>query len=370
MICRGGEAMVARDNKEDSSAQAYLDHLLQNGAQEGDSGEPMELPPWYDETLFRKGQSYMKKYRFIIVAGMFYGLVAVLAIPSILRVLICTRQSSTCLTAFRRYVRTTLHTNAWYDYPPTPNSKFWISLRAVRKAHSKSSRACSKLGAGRITQKDLALTQFGFIGYATLGAPRAQLYDEEFLESTSHMYRVIGYLLGIKDEYNLCGKNWEETKQRLDIVMRQVYEPALENTSEDFEQMVKALVEGMWHLNSTLTVGSVMYFTKRLNYVKGYEYYDFDNRPGSTIDPKQKLYYYDLGWYDRFLVTYGLFIVTYLHKYAIVRWYLNMRIWLNDVIFYYLPYLAIWSFGIKNSYVRIFKKDGGENDFDFHLKED
>lgn len=39
---------------EDPLARAYLDHLLQNGALEGDSGAPMEMPPWYDETMFRK----------------------------------------------------------------------------------------------------------------------------------------------------------------------------------------------------------------------------------------------------------------------------------------------------------------------------
>ncbi|XP_011211327.2 uncharacterized protein LOC105231623 isoform X1 [Bactrocera dorsalis] len=367
---------VSSDKKDESggsenpAAQAYLDHLLQNGALEGDSGAPMEMPSWYDEALFRKGQSFMTKYRFLITAGMFYGLVAVLAIPSILRVLMCTRQSSTCLTAFRRYMRTILHTNAWYEHPASANSKFWTSLRAVRKAHSKSSRACSKLGAGQITQKDLALTQFGFIGYATLGAARVQLYDEEYLESTTHMWRVLGYLLGIKDEYNICGRNWAETRLRLDIVMRRVYRPALENTSEDFEKMTKALVEGLWPFNSTLSTGSVLYFTKRLTYIKGYEYFSFDHLPGETIDPKQKLYYYDLGWYDRLLVTYGLLIVTYLHKYSIVRCYLNFRVWLNELVFHYLPFLAIWQYGINNSYVRIFTKDGRDKEFEFHLKAD
>ncbi|XP_054747617.1 uncharacterized protein LOC129253327 [Anastrepha obliqua] len=363
------DGVERQDGTEDPDAQAYLNHLLHDGALEGDSGAPMEMPPWYDEKLFRKGQDYMNTYRFLITAGMLYGLVGVLAIPSILRVLICTRQSSTCATAFRRYVRTTLHTNAWYDFSPSKaNSKFWTSLRAVRKAHSKSSRACGKLGAGQITQKDLALTQFGFIGYATLGAPRVQLYDEEYLESTAHMWRVLGYLIGIKDEYNICGRNWSETKQRLEIVMRRVYEPALENTSADFEQMAKALVDGLWPINTALTVGSVLFFTKRLTYVKGYEYYEFDHRPGVIIDPKQKLYYYDLGWYDRFLVSYGLFLVTYLHKFSIVRWYLNFRVRLNNFISYYLPYIAFWKFGIKYSYVRIFTKDGNEKDFEFHLK--
>ncbi|KAL9890367.1 uncharacterized protein ACN427_009384 isoform 1-T1 [Glossina fuscipes fuscipes] len=355
--------------EEDSTAEAYLDHLLNNGCNEGDSEYEMEMPSWYNDTLFREGQTYMSKYRFVLQSGMLAGLIAVLSVPSILKVLMCTRQSSTPSTAYRRYLRTILHTQAWYEYPPEPrNSKFWISLQAVRKAHSRSSRACAKLGSGMITQKDLALTQFGFIGFITLGAYRIQLYDQEFLEATSHMWRVLGYLLGIKDEYNICGKNWSETNLRLDIVLRKVYIPALENASKDFEDATKALLHGLWPVNTSLTVGSYLFMTKRLACVKGYEYYEFDHRPGAQRDPNQHLYYKDLNWWDRFIVFYGLFLVTYLHKYNAVRWYLNFRVWLNEQISYYVPYVAMFMFGFKLAFVRIFTKAGSENDFKYHLK--
>lgn len=314
----------------------------------------------------------MSKYRFVIQSGMLSGLVAVLAIPSILNVLVCTRQSSTPATAYRRYIRTILHTNAWYNNSPSDKtSKFWTSLNAVRKAHSRSSRACAKLGAGQITQKDLALTQFGFIGFLSLGAHRIQLYDEQFLEATSHMWRVLGHLLGIKDEYNICGRNWAETKLRLDIVMRKVYEPALENTTKEFEQMCAALLDGLWHINTTLTVGSFLYLTKRLCYVKGYEFYDFDYRPGTKPEPQEHRRYKDLNWWDRIVVFYALFLVTYLHQYNLVRWYLNFRVWITERLIDYFPYMAIIKLGSKWAYVRVFNDSGDTaNDFEFHLKED
>ncbi|XP_037951493.1 uncharacterized protein LOC119682198 [Teleopsis dalmanni] len=365
------EPHTEQEEDADAEAEAYLNHLLNDGCNEGDSGAEMEMPPWYNEQLFIRGQTFMSKYRFVLHSGMLAGLVAVLAIPSILRILICTRQSSTPATAYRRYLRTILHTNAWYDHSPTSkNSKFWTSLRAVRKAHSHSSKASTKLGSGQITQKDLALTQFGFIGFITLGAPRIQLYDEEFLECTSHMWRVLGYLLGIKDEYNICGENWSETKKRLNIVRQKVYVPALENTNEEFVQMTKALLEGLWPVNTTLTVGSFLFFTKRLAYVKGYEYYEFDQEPGTKRDPDQKKYFYDLNWWDRIIVSYGLHVVTYFHKYNIVRCYLNFRVWLSQLIVYYLPYVAIWKYGFKSAYVRIFTHSGKEKEFQFHLKTD
>ncbi|ALC47739.1 CG31344, partial [Drosophila busckii] len=340
-------------------AQAYLDNLLNNGSQEGDSGSELELPSWYDEQLFKRGQAYFSKYRFVMTSGMLAGLIAVLAVPSILRVLVCTRQSSNSFTAYRRYVRTTFHTHAWYYYSiEDRSSKFWTSIAAVRKAHSRSSHVSGRRGAGQITQKDLALTQFGFIGFITVGAHRIQLYDPDFLEATCHMWRVIGYLLGIKDEYNICGRNWAESRPRLEIVMHKVYKPALSSTTDEFYRMTEALIHGLWHVNTMLSVKANIFFTKRLAYVKGYEYFSFDHLVGEERDPKQKSCYYDLGFWDRFIVSYGLFIVTYLHKYAFVRWYFNFRVWLMDLFTYYLPYVAIWKFGIKWAYVSIFKSGG------------
>jgi len=32
----------------------YLEHLMKEGSQEGDSGADLELPSWYDEQLFRR----------------------------------------------------------------------------------------------------------------------------------------------------------------------------------------------------------------------------------------------------------------------------------------------------------------------------
>ncbi|KAH8332434.1 hypothetical protein KR074_003364, partial [Drosophila pseudoananassae] len=370
----GQKPVKADDEVEDcrfSDPDQYLEHLLNDGSQEGDSGAALELPSWYDEQLFMRGQKYFQVYRFVMNAGMLAGLIGVLAVPSILKVLSCTRQSSTAFTAYRRYVRTIFHTQTWYNNNISHRgSKFWTSIAAVRQAHSRSSKACARQGAGQITQKDLALTQFGFIGFITMGAHRIQLYDTDFLEATTHMWRVLGFLLGIKNEYNICGRNWEESKLRLDIVMRKVYEPALEKTGEDFRRMTEALINGLWHVNTMLSVDAQIFFTKRLACVKGYEYYSFDHENGVKRDPNQKLHYYDMGWWDRLIVTYGLFFVTYLHKYAIVRWYLNFRVWLVDVFTYYLPYIAIWKFGINSAYVRIFREGGEAHDFVASHKDD
>lgn len=298
---------------------------------------------------------------------MMAGLISVLAIPTILNVLMCTGKPCSSAKAYHRVIRTSILITSWYKYSPKHRtSKFWISLEAVRKSHCRSSRFCHKLGAGRITQKDMAITQFSFIGFLILGLERIHLNDIEFFESFTHVWRVLGYLLGIKDEYNVCGENWSETRLRLDIVMRKVFEPALRNTNEVFDIMCNILFEGLWPIDMALTKGSVVYMTKRLANVKGYEYFDFDFPADVKPDKKQRLYYKDLNWLDRILVYCDLMVMTYLYKYAFVRWCLNFRMWITEQIFLYIPYIAILKFGVKWSYIRVFNdKCVNKNDSNF-----
>lgn len=48
-------------------------------------------------------------------AGKLSGLLAVLAVPSILKILVHTKASSAPLTAYRRYLQTVFHTMTWYE---------------------------------------------------------------------------------------------------------------------------------------------------------------------------------------------------------------------------------------------------------------
>lgn len=178
------------------------------------------------------------------------GLVGILAIPSITKIIQCTSKPASSAKAYKRIIRTIMHITSWYENSPDDkNSKLWLSLKAVRNAHGRSSRFCQKIGAGRITQKDMAITQFGFMGFLTLGLERIQQDDIEFFECFTHMWRVFGYLLGMKDEYNICGENWSESKLRLEIVMRQVIQPALEKPYEEFDHLCNLLFEGVWTID-------------------------------------------------------------------------------------------------------------------------
>lgn len=75
-----------------------------------------------------------------------------------------TGRSSTPDTARRRYVSTILHTVSWYEIDLSPGSKSWKSLNMVRKMHLNASNNATAKNAGFISQMEVALTTFGFMG--------------------------------------------------------------------------------------------------------------------------------------------------------------------------------------------------------------
>jgi len=53
-----------------------------------------------------------------------------------------------------------------------------------------------------ITQKDMVLTQFGFIGYVLVCSKKLGLPDDsDGKNGFNHMWRVLGHLLGIPNRY-------------------------------------------------------------------------------------------------------------------------------------------------------------------------
>jgi len=72
----------------------------------------------------------------------------------------------------------------------------------VHGLHCAASRASQTSGLGlRVTQKDMVLTQFGFIGLMLLKKKELAIKGTEEDEmSIVHFWRTIGYFLGIHDK--------------------------------------------------------------------------------------------------------------------------------------------------------------------------
>lgn len=72
----------------------------------------------------------------------------------------------------------------------------------VRTRHCAAARKARKEGFGPISQLDMVLTQFGFMGFGLLAPEKLGLSGSlEEQEGFIHFWRTVGHLLGIEDRY-------------------------------------------------------------------------------------------------------------------------------------------------------------------------
>lgn len=225
---------------------------------------PAGTPPWFDEKKFEAGKQFVKKY----YGGIFFchlvSLIMMLYSPQVLKPLIFTEKSETPKKSYRRYISTSIHVMSWYMGDMwQADSKARRSLRLVRQYHTDAATRLNSveirpsvdnteitkcglpLHKGQpilevlqkdfssipncpflsqlngsyknadafpveqipyLNQLDMSGTQFAFMGLVLLhpekfGISRA---TERELEGFVHIWRCIGWILGIDDRFNFC----------------------------------------------------------------------------------------------------------------------------------------------------------------------
>ncbi|CAG4933291.1 unnamed protein product [Colias eurytheme] len=393
----------------DESVEKFIDGLFTKEATEqpSDTQKPeeldMSLPEWYDEKKFNQARRFYWDHCFQFSSSMLLGLVMVFAVPSILKVLISTRRSNSAFTSYRRYLSTVLHTQSWFEYDLKPGSISWKSLFTVRVRHIKAGLGAKSKGLGTVSQRDLALTQFGFIGISMLKPDKFGIRQMEAgdWEAYNHFWRTIGHLIGLEDKYNICRPTFEETRQVCQILLERVFTPCLENVPEYFEHMARAMLDGMWCVNPSIDVDGLMYWTKYMADVPGYVYnesdrYTFQNRLRTllkgkpedtgvevnalipeplvegTCRSKRLLYLHDydkmesvpeyksLNFGARRKMAFNA-ILGYIYSTWLGRWYFNLNFRFSVLLMKYFPYLAFFRFGFFASFVNIFEEDPIDN---------
>lgn len=346
-------AADSESNAADTESQ-YIGKLLNDAATipiDADvNSYEIELPPWFDEAKFKRGQQFFKDNRTGAVTAALCGLISVFAIPSILEVLIFTGRSSSPVTAYKRYVLTVLHTLNWYSYDLKPGSFSWKSIQFVRRIHAASGKQANVNNSRMmVSQKDMAVTQFGFVGFVVLGYQKLGIrYDREGMEGFVHLWRTIGYMLGIQDRFNICTEDMVTSERRMTLVLEQILRPALQSTNAEFVQMTNAMIDGLWCINTFLEYEAFMFLTRRLAGVPGHYYWTDEARDGT------RPVYEQMGWHSRIMLSIILTINEVLLNYTVFRWYFNLVFLINTyLIDKYFPYLAMIKFGIKNAYVRL-----------------
>ncbi|XP_045771228.1 uncharacterized protein LOC123871445 [Maniola jurtina] len=360
----------------------------------------MKLPEWFDEKKYNQGRRFYRDFFFMMSASMIVGVLAVFSIPSILNVLVGSRRSSSAYTAYKRYFSTHQHVNTWFDHELKPDSVAWRSLYVVRTRHIQAGRVARLKGTGIISQRDVALTLFGFIGFAFLKPDKfsiRQLKEGDW-DAYNHCWKVIGHMIGLEDRYNICRDTYEETRQVCQILQDRVFTPCLENVPEYFEHMSRVMLEGVSIVLTDLETSSMMYALMCIAEVPGYinserDRIDFqtklrkhqvngqhrDDGVMSTIlvqecaiegvlkKPPRMLYIRDYECMDdipayRQLPLLGKYKLAFNEMavafYAtnigrnIFNWHLKWAVFVAS----YIPYRALWHFGLKNVFVNIFKE--------------
>ncbi|XP_049879242.1 uncharacterized protein LOC126376115 isoform X2 [Pectinophora gossypiella] len=347
-----------------------------------------------------RGRRFYWDNCFMMSTSMLLGLVAVFAVPSILAVLVGSRRSSSIYTAYKRYLSTLLHTQSWFEHELKPGSVSWKSLYAVRSRHVRAGLASKLKGGGVVSQRDIALTQFGFMGFALLKPDKfgiRQIREDDW-EAYNHVWRVVGHMIGLEDRYNICRSTVEETREVCQLLLDRVYTPCLENVPEYFEHMARVMLDGMWSVNPTVDVSAILYWTRHLADVPGYIYTEDDRiqlqrrlrkeLKGQSVEtgvdsrslmctpavdglPKRAprlLYlrdfesidtapdYQKLTYYSRYKLSFSVLAAAWYATY-LGRLYFNLNFLWSLILMKYFPYIAFFRFGVKASMVDIFTED-------------
>ncbi|CAH1127490.1 unnamed protein product [Ceutorhynchus assimilis] len=330
------------------SAEEFLDNLLTKGscAACDESSEIFnrdELPPFYNEEMYKRGQSYFHKHLFGMFLGKMLGLLCGLAIQSSLAILILTKMSSTELTAYKRYVATIFHMMIWYDSEFKPGSRLWESIKDIKSKHNSASKKASNILKYRINQKDMALTQFDFMGLALTRSNFLGIYDndnEADLKCFVHVWRVIGYCIGIEDEFNICRESVEETRAICNEILSKVILPAVEEKNEKSREMCSYLMNGLWAINPFLNVNTFLFY---LNLT-------LKNSKADANENNEEYKKLTKGEKARLNI---IFFVTKVMQYPLVRICLRAfqihALWVAKTF----PFLAYYKFGRANSHVKI-----------------
>ncbi|XP_018574748.1 uncharacterized protein LOC108913651 [Anoplophora glabripennis] len=332
-----------------SLAEEFVDNLLNEGKkipcdETLESFKRTEVPVYYDEKLYKRGQAFFNENIYGLMFSKFLGLICVIALPAGLNVLIMTKMSGSDMTAYRRYLATVFHVKTWYDYDFRPGSRLLASIEDVKRKHNAASKQSIRRLKYRFSQMDMALTQFGFMGFGLVRGAMVGIHNpkEEDLKGFIHVWRVLGYILGIEDRFNICRSSVQETREISDILLKKVFTPMFEKPETSLVKMVNYLINGMSAVDPAIDYYLCMTYLQMVLENRG-NYRKLENQN-----------YKNISWWVKTKLSI-LSMIMYCLKFKIIRLYFQyitvFKLWLASAF----PVLAYIRFGIKNGHVNFLK---------------
>ncbi|GFY43238.1 DUF2236 domain-containing protein [Trichonephila inaurata madagascariensis] len=239
--------------EEPDAVVGKLDELREGAEVKGDCESPAnQPPPWLDKERFYRAREIFKNHFFSIFFSHLAGLMLIVHIPSMTGPLMSTGNSANIVCLFRRYLSTLVHIRRWYEGDIwNPDDPAHQSITMVRGMHKRVADKINGPSSCRrrcpaVSQYDMALTQFAFVGLIILHPKHVGLHcSREDLECLIHFWRGIGYMLGVEDRYNLCNGNLEETVALCKDIMDAELRPSVQNARKESTTMSKGIIKAM-----------------------------------------------------------------------------------------------------------------------------
>lgn len=291
--------LISNTSKYFPNIPESLRFVLPATFEDGDCDRPAkEIPNWLDMKKFYRGQQFALRYFCTISISNLMSLLQIFSFADGLKPLIFSQKSNTPYRAFKRYLSSVRRFRNWYTSDPwCEGTQAYHDIQAVRKLHRAmrrklcsisddeidlatkmymkcpmfqtiaedfadacplaKSRQCpyTMLRMKGLNQGDMSGTQFACMGLIVLYPEQFGIYDasDEDLEAFCHLWRGLGYLLGIQDQYNFCRGSLQEIRQRTEDFIEHWVKPNLHTVTAEWEYMSICLYEGngvISHLNS------------------------------------------------------------------------------------------------------------------------
>ncbi|XP_057340987.1 uncharacterized protein LOC130678027 [Microplitis mediator] len=284
----------------------------------GDCGRsPDQVPDWLDREKFARGQKFARDNLFGIYFSQLLTLFGLFSFEDGLKPMIVTGKSSEPYTAFKRYLSTGARVRNWFNSDPwTKGTPAYNDIQTVRRMHTIVRNKLNMISneeidkAGKIDnawsptrnillqdfrsecpaalpgqcpftmntvrairpkglhQGEMAVTQGGFVCLAVLYPEAFGLHGatDKDLDDFCHVWRGIGYLLGIEDEFNFCGGTLEDVKKLSADYIHEWVRPNLRDITPEWEHMMRCITAGMqYYFPGSSYEVSLLYLTELMN---------------------------------------------------------------------------------------------------------
>lgn len=230
--------LMARRVEGDVAMDAALLAILSSGGLEKATATSQEaaalwrdmstVPAWVDWPTIARGQRFLQHALPLASTSLFFvSLLGGYSSGAIVKVLVATGYLSHPRRAFRRLLETFSFV-CGVGLDVTPGSDGWRRCAQVRVIHAAVRRRLPKVAGHRgvaVNQEDLCVTLLAFSYLVVYGVERLGCrVDSDDREAYIHLWRYVGYLLGVDDRYNPC-LSFSTARTHLESIVVHIVQP-------------------------------------------------------------------------------------------------------------------------------------------------